>query len=80
MPNNNIFRQAQALLQQKPISEMNEEELHIVNAATIPLTMLKMFNGKTTDEGLDELAKIVEDKDHAEEHPWAEGGSHGKLV
>ena len=65
MSNNNIFREARQLLQDKPVSEMNEEELHIVNAATIPLNILPSFNGMTIDEGLEELAKIVEDKDHA---------------
>jgi len=59
----NVFRQAQALLREKSIFEMNEEELHIVNAATIPLTLLEMFNGKTTLDGLEELAKMVEEPD-----------------
>lgn len=61
MPNNNIFREAQALLREKPVSEMNEEELHIVNAATIPLNLLKRFNDMTIDKGLEELAKIWEE-------------------
>lgn len=65
MAENNIFREAKQLLRDKPVSEMDEEELHIVNAATIPLNLLKMFNDKTTDEGLEELAKIVEDEVHA---------------
>jgi len=33
----------------------------IINAATIPLNPLPEFNDKTTDEGLEELAKIVEE-------------------
>lgn len=61
MPNNNIFRQAQVLLQQKPVSEMNEEELHIVNAATIPLNTLPQFNDMTIEEGLEELAKMADE-------------------
>ena len=43
--------------------EMTEEELLTVNAADIPLTQLRMFNDMTTPEGLEELVKMVEEKD-----------------
>ena len=57
----NIFREAKQLLRDKPISEMDEEELHIVNAATIPLNILPEFNDMTMDEGLEELAKMADE-------------------
>ncbi len=57
----NIFGEAKQLLRDKPISEMNEEELHIVNAATIPLNILPQFNNLTIDEGLEELAKMADE-------------------
>lgn len=63
MPNTNIFREAKHLLNTKKGSEMNEEELLIINAATIPLTILPGFNEMTTDEGLALLVKIVEAKE-----------------
>jgi len=56
----NIFREAQALLREKPISEMTYGEAMTVKAAMIPLTQLRMFNDKFTDEALGELAKMVE--------------------
>jgi len=57
----NIFRQAQRLLKEKPVLEMNDEELDIVNSATIPLLLLRQFSDRSIDEGLDELAKMVEE-------------------
>ena len=64
--NNNIFRQAKQLLQDKPVLEMNEEELAIVNTATMPLLLLRYFSDLSINEGLEELAKIVEeDKRHS---------------
>ncbi|MBA7558460.1 hypothetical protein ES708_00064 [subsurface metagenome] len=59
----NIFREAQALLREKSISELNEEELLTVKATDIPLTQLRMFNDMFTDEALGELAKMVEEED-----------------
>lgn len=56
----NIFRKAQRLLDTKKGSEMTEEELLIINSATIPLNLLPEFNDKTIDEGLEELARMVE--------------------
>ncbi len=63
MPNNKLFREAQALRREKPISELNEEELLTVKAADIPLDLLRRFNDKTTDEGLEELVQMVEEKE-----------------
>ena len=59
--NGNIFREAKKLLQDKPILEMNQEELTTVKAALIPLNILAEFNDKTIDEGLEELAKMVDE-------------------
>ncbi len=59
--NGNLFRQAQKLLKNKPIDEMTQGEVLTVKAATIPLTILPEFNDVTTDEGLEELAKMVEE-------------------
>lgn len=59
----NIFREAQALRREKPILEMNEEELLTVKAADIPLDLLRMFNDMTTPEGLEALVKMVEEED-----------------
>lgn len=56
----NLFRQAQLLLRDKPVLEMNEKEIEVVKIATMPLLLLREFNDKTTDEGLEELAKILE--------------------
>lgn len=61
----NIFREAQVLLREKPISEMDYDEVMTVKAAEIPLDLLKMFNDLTTEEGLKALVKMVEEKDHA---------------
>ena len=61
MPNDNIFKKAKQLLRDKPVSEMNDEELLTVKAATIPLLQLPMFNDLTIDEGLEELAEIVDE-------------------
>lgn len=59
----NIFREARQLLQDKPVPEMDERELEVIKIATMPLLLLRQFNDKTIDKGLEELAKIVEGKD-----------------
>ena len=59
--NGNIFRQAKQLLQDKPVLEMNEEELDVVNVATMPLLLLRQFNDMTIDQGLEGLSKMVEE-------------------
>ena len=59
--NNNIFRQAKQLLNQKPVLEMTTEELGIVNTATMPLLLLREFSDRSIDEGLEELSKIVDE-------------------
>lgn len=61
MLNGNIFREAKQLLRDKPILEMNGEEVLTVKAAMIPLDILPQFNDKTVDEGLEELAKIFDE-------------------
>ena len=57
----NIFREALNILRNHHGDEMGEEEQEIVAAAMIPLNMLPEFNDKTRDEGLEELASIVEE-------------------
>lgn len=60
----NIFREAKQLLDKKDAGgELTAEELLTDNAADIPLTLLKMFNDINTPEGLEALAKIVEEKE-----------------
>jgi len=63
MPNTNIFREAKHLLDTKKGSEMNEEELLTINAATIPLNIrgCPFPDDMTIGECLEELAKIVEE-------------------
>lgn len=61
--NGNIFREAKKFLNTKPVLELTEEELEVVNIATMPLLMLRQFSDKTIDEGLEELAKVVDGKD-----------------
>lgn len=60
-PNGNIFRQAKQLLRDKSPLELNGEELEVVKIATVPLLLLRQYNDKPIDEGLVELAKIVEE-------------------
>ena len=67
----NVFRQAKQLLNDKPVLEMNEEELAIVNTATMPLLLLRYFSDRSINDGLEELAKIVEEGDYS---PWKVGG------
>ena len=57
----NIFRQAKQLLNNKGDQEMSEEEGKLLSAATIPLIILPRFNNTPTGEGLEELAKLVEE-------------------
>lgn len=68
IPNDNIFRQTKQLLRDKSPLELNGEELEVVKMATMPLLLLRMFNRKTIDEGLEELAKIVEEANQNERH------------
>ncbi len=58
---NNIFRQAKQLRQEKPVLEMNEEELEIVKIATMPILLLRQFSEIPIDDGLEELAKMVDE-------------------
>ncbi|MBA7498906.1 hypothetical protein ES704_01645 [subsurface metagenome] len=57
----NIFRQAKQLLDNKGDQEMSEEEKKLLSAATIPLVILPRFNDTLTGEGLEELAKLIEE-------------------
>ena len=59
--NSNIFRQAKQLLRDKPVLEMNAEELQIVNTATMPLLLLRHFSDRSINDGLEELANMVEE-------------------
>lgn len=59
---NNIFRQAKQLLNEKPVLEMNAEELEVVNIATMPLLLLHHFSDRSINDGLEELAKMVEEE------------------
>ncbi|GAI52942.1 unnamed protein product [marine sediment metagenome] len=59
--NNNIFRQAKQLLNEKPVLEMNDKEFGIVNTATMPLLLLHEFSDRSIDDGLEELAKKVDE-------------------
>ena len=60
MPDN-IFREARRLLRDKPVPEMNEEELEVVKIATMPLLLLRRYSDKPILDGLEELAKIAEE-------------------
>jgi len=60
-PDGNLFRRARQFLRDKPGLEMNEEEIEVVNIATMPLLLLRQFNDKRISQGLEELAKIVEE-------------------
>lgn len=61
----NIFREAQ-LLRGKHLLEMSREEQETVSAAEIPLTILARYNDMTTEEGLEDLARMVEENKGAE--------------
>ena len=57
----NIFREAKELLDTKDGRKMTEEEQELVSAAMIPLNILPHFNDMTIGEGLEELARIVDE-------------------
>lgn len=58
----NIFREALRILDKKNAGgELTAEEQLTDNAADIPLTLLRIFNDTNTPDGLEELAKIVEE-------------------
>lgn len=57
----NIFRQAKQLLDAKPVSEMTDEEVKMVDRATMPLLMLRHYNDIPISDGLEELAMLVEE-------------------
>ena len=59
---NNIYRQAKELLDRKHDNKLTEEEYQLINTAIIPLMITNVL-GKdiTLREGLEELAKIVEE-------------------
>lgn len=62
MLNGNIFREAKELLETnpKPFSEMTEEEVLIIKAATIPLFILPEYNDISILDGLESLATLME--------------------
>jgi len=43
------------------VLEMNEEELEIVKIATMPILLLRQFSEIPIDDGLEELAKMVDE-------------------
>ena len=57
----NIYRQAKQLRQEKPVLEMNEEESEVIKIAMMPILQLRQFSEIPIDDGLEELAKIVEE-------------------
>lgn len=57
----NIFKQAKQLLDTKPVEEMNYEEVLTVKTAMIPLNILPEFNDINIDEGLEKLAKLLDE-------------------
>ena len=57
----NLFRQAKELLDTKRGSELTEQELDLVSQAIAPLLILPAFSDITISEGLEELAKILEE-------------------
>lgn len=57
----NIFREAGELLETKPFSDMNGEELITVKAALIPLGILPEFSDLTTLDGLKGLARLFDE-------------------
>ena len=63
----NIFRQAKNLLDTKAGREWTEEEWEVFGAAMIPLTILARYNDMATREGLEDLARIVEENEDAGE-------------
>lgn len=63
----NLFRQAKNLLDTKDGREWTEEEWEVFGAAMIPLTILAKYNDMTTKEGLEDLARMVEENKDAEE-------------
>lgn len=57
----NTFRQALEILDTKNGDELTEDEQELVAAAMIPLFLLPQFNDMPVGEGLEELARIVEE-------------------
>ncbi len=60
MLNGNIFRQAQRLLRNRSVLDMDGEEIITVKAALIPLDTFAAFDNKTVDEGLEVLALLYD--------------------
>ena len=56
----NIFREAQRLLSTKKRDDMTEEELQIVATAMTPLRLDPRYCNLTIDDGLEELAALLE--------------------
>lgn len=66
----NIFRQAKQLLDKRDNgNELTEEEQELVNTAAIPFTVNTddIFGDITIGEGLEELARIIENKSAGED-------------
>ena len=56
----NLFRQAKQFLDRK--DSLTDEEQGLVNTAIIPLMLLPEYNDIPISQGLEELAKIVEEE------------------
>lgn len=57
----NIFREALEILNNKHDGNMTKEEAEIVSSAIIPLMILPQYNHVDLREGLEYLARIVEE-------------------
>lgn len=57
----NIFREAKALLDRKTGPEMTDDELELVATAIIPLLRLPQYSDVTIADGLEAIARLVEE-------------------
>ena len=56
----NIFREAQQLLKDKAACEMTQDERELGGAAMIPLMVHGAYSDIPIDQGLEDLARILE--------------------
>lgn len=62
MPETNIFREALVLLSTRNGQGMSDEESETVALAMIPLMVLPEYSEVPIGEGLEDLAKILEEQ------------------
>ena len=60
-PTKNIFREALMLLSTRNGQGMSEEEAETIALAMIPLMLLPEYSNTPISEGLEDLAKMVEE-------------------